>query len=128
MDLWDIVDIYEEVSPFSMDPKVLKEYQIRVKKAMPNLAHIKNCKCPAKVWKTLCNIPATKSLSNIFLICRKFFTCKMEEGDFNNGAYTLRFPLAPRHRVPCSQILARTMNKPPLSDNALITNIHGLIY
>ena len=34
MDLWDIVDGSEEASPSNADPKVLKEYQRRIKKAM----------------------------------------------------------------------------------------------
>jgi len=90
MDLWDIVDGSEEAPPSNADPKVIKDYQRRVKKAMSviglnladnQLAHIKSCKGPAEAWKALCNIHETKSLSNILFIRRKFFTCKMVEGD-----------------------------------------------
>jgi hypothetical protein len=90
VDLWDIVDGSEKAPPSDADPKVLKEYQRRVKKAMSiivlnladnQLAHVKSCKGPAEAWKILCNIHETKSLSNILFVRRKFFTCKMEEGD-----------------------------------------------
>ena len=69
MDLWDIVDKSEEAPPSNADPKVLKEYQRCVKKAMSiiglnlvdnQLAHIKSCKGPAEAWKTFCNIHETK--------------------------------------------------------------------
>ena len=85
MDVWDIVDGYEEAPPSSMNSKVLKEYQRHVKKVMSiiglnladnQLAHIKSCKGPAKVWKTFCNIPATKSLSNNFLIYHRNYKRK----------------------------------------------------
>jgi hypothetical protein len=90
MDLCNIVDKSEEPPPSNADPKVLKEYQRCVKKAMfiiglnlagNQLAHIKSCKEPAEVWKIICNIYETKSLSNIIFIRRKFFTCKMQEGN-----------------------------------------------
>jgi hypothetical protein len=90
VDLWDIVDGSEKVPPSNADPKVLMEYQRRVKKAMSiimlnladnQLAHIKSCKGPAEAWKILCNIHETKSLSNILFVRCKFFTCKMDEGD-----------------------------------------------
>ena len=90
VDLWDIVDGSEKAPPSDADPKVLKEYQRRVKKAMSiivlnladnQLAHVKSCKGPAEAWKILCNIHETKSLSNILFVRRKFFTCKMDEGD-----------------------------------------------
>lgn len=90
MDLWDIVGETKDPPLFDDDPKVLKEYNRRVKKAMSviglslvdnELAHIKSCKGPAEAWKILCNIHETKSLSNILFICRKFFTIKMHEGD-----------------------------------------------
>jgi len=45
------------------------------------LHHIKRCKGAAEPWKTLCNIQETRSLSNILFIRRKFFTCKMQEGE-----------------------------------------------
>ena len=90
MDLWEIVEETEEPPSFDDDPKVIKDYNRRVKKAMSviglnlvdnQLAHIKSCKGPAEAWKTLCNIHETKSLSNILFIRRKFFTIKMQEGD-----------------------------------------------
>ena len=90
VDLWDIVDGSEKAPPSNADPKVLKEYQRRVKKAMSiivlnladnQLAHVKSCKGPAEAWKILCNIHETKSLSNILFVRRKFFTCKMDEGE-----------------------------------------------
>jgi hypothetical protein len=65
MDLWEIVDGSEEAPPSNADPKIIKEYQRRVKKAMSiiginlvdsQLHHIKRCKGPAEAWKTLCNI------------------------------------------------------------------------
>ena len=90
MDLWEIVDETEEPPSKDGDPKVLKDYNRRVKKAMSviglslvdsQLAHIKSCKGPAEAWKALCNIHETKSLSNILFVRRKFFTIKMQEGD-----------------------------------------------
>ena len=90
MDLWDIADRSEKAPPSNTDPKMLKKYQIRVKKAtsiiglnLTNnlLAHIKSCKGPAEVLKTYCNIHKMNSFSNIFFICYKFFTCKMQERD-----------------------------------------------
>ncbi len=45
------------------------------------LHHIKRCKGPAEAWKTLCNIHETRSLLNILFTRRKFFTCKMQEGE-----------------------------------------------
>ncbi len=65
-------------------------YQRRAKKTMSTISinlvdsqlhHIKRCKGPAEAWKTLCNIHKTRSLSNILFIRRKFFTCKMQEGE-----------------------------------------------
>ncbi len=53
MDLWEIVDGSKEAPPSSVDPKVIKEYQRRAKKAMSTiginlvdsqLQHIKRCK------------------------------------------------------------------------------------
>ena len=90
MDLWEIVHDTEEPPPFDADPKEKKGYQRRSKKAMSiiglnlvdnQLAHMKSCKGPAEAWKTLCNIHETRSLSNILFIRRKFFTCKMQEGE-----------------------------------------------
>jgi hypothetical protein len=90
MDLSEIVDGSEEAPPFNADPKVIKEYQRRVKKAMSTIAinlvdspldHIKRCKGPAEPWKTLCNIHETRSLLNILFVRCKFFTCKMQEGE-----------------------------------------------
>jgi hypothetical protein len=88
MDLWEIVDGSEEAPPSDADPKIVKEYQRRGKKAMSiiginlvdnQLHHIKRCKGSAEAWKTLCNIHETWSLCNILFIRRKFFTCKMQE-------------------------------------------------
>ena len=90
MGLWDIVNISEKTLFSNANPKVLKEYQRRVKKAVHiislnlvdyQLAHIKSCKGLTKAWKTLCNTHKTKNLSSILFVCRKFFTCKMQEGD-----------------------------------------------
>ncbi|KAH8974844.1 hypothetical protein BDL97_01G122600 [Sphagnum fallax] len=70
MDLWEIVNRSEEAPPSNADPKVIKEYQQRAKKAMPTIGinlvdselhHIKRCKGPAKAWKTFCNIHETWS-------------------------------------------------------------------
>ena len=89
MDLWDIMDKSEKPLPSNADSKVLKDYQRRVKKAMSiiglnladnQLSHIKSYQGLIEAWKTLCNIYETKSLSNIFFIRRKFFTCKMHKG------------------------------------------------
>jgi hypothetical protein len=89
MDFWDIIDGSEEAPPSNADPKVKKKYERRVRKAMfviglnladNQLAHIKSCGS-TEAWKTLCNIHETKSLSNILFIRRKFFTCKMQEGE-----------------------------------------------
>jgi hypothetical protein len=53
VDLWDIVDGSKKAPPSNLDPKVLREYQKRVKKAMSiivlnlgdnQLAHIISCK------------------------------------------------------------------------------------
>jgi hypothetical protein len=80
----------EEAPPLNADPKMKKKYERRVRKAMSviglnladnQLAHIKSCKGPAEAWKTLCNIHETKSLSNILFIRRKFFTCKILDGE-----------------------------------------------
>jgi hypothetical protein len=38
MDLWEIVDGLEEAPPSNSDPKVIKEYQRRAKKAMSTIA------------------------------------------------------------------------------------------
>jgi hypothetical protein len=90
MDLWDIINGSEEAPPSNADPKMKKEYKRRVREAMSviglnladnQLAHIKSCKGSAEAWKTLCNIHETKNLSNILFIHRKFFTCKMQEGE-----------------------------------------------
>jgi hypothetical protein len=57
MDLWDIIDGSEEAPPSNADPKVKKEYERRVRKAMSviglnftdnQLAHIKSCDGPAE--------------------------------------------------------------------------------
>jgi hypothetical protein len=89
MDLWEIVDEFEEAPLSNADPKVIKEYQRCAKKAMSTIGinlvdsqlhHIKRCKGPTEAWKTLCNIHETRNLSNILFIRRKFFTCKMQEG------------------------------------------------
>jgi hypothetical protein len=86
MDLWEIVDGSKEAPPSDADPKVIKDYQRRVKKAMSTIGinlvdsqlhHIKRCKGPTEACKTLCNIHETRSLSNILFIRRKFLTCKM---------------------------------------------------
>jgi hypothetical protein len=62
MDPWDIIDGSEEAPPSNADPKVKKEYERRVRKAMSviglnladnQLTHIKSCKGPAEAWKTL---------------------------------------------------------------------------
>ncbi|KAH8962822.1 hypothetical protein BDL97_05G121000 [Sphagnum fallax] len=62
MDLWEIVEGSEEAPPSNADPKIIKEYQRHVKKAMfiiginlvdSQLHHIKRCKGPAEAWKTL---------------------------------------------------------------------------
>jgi hypothetical protein len=88
MDLWEIVDGSKEAPPSNSDPKVIKEYQRRAKKAMSTIAinlvdsqlhHIKRCKGPVEAWNTLCNIHETRNLSNILFIRRKFFTCKREK-------------------------------------------------
>ena len=57
MDLWDIVDGFEEPPPSNADPKILKDNQKCIKKVISiiglylsenKLAHIKNCKGPAE--------------------------------------------------------------------------------
>ena len=89
-DLWEIVEDSEEPPSDEADAKVKKSYERRVKKAFSmiacnlgdrQLAHVRSCKGPAEAWKVLCNIHQTKSLSNILFTRRKFFTCKMQEGD-----------------------------------------------
>ena len=84
MDLWDIVNKYEEPLPSNVDPKVLKEYERHIKKAMfiiglnlvdNQFVHINNCKGPAETWKIICNI------SNILFIHPKIFTCKMQKNN-----------------------------------------------
>lgn len=90
MNLWGIVDKFEGAPPSNVDPKVQKEYQKRMKKAMfiiaLNLvdkwfAHIRSCKGPADAWQILCNIHEMRSLLNILSIHCKFFMCKMDKGD-----------------------------------------------
>lgn len=80
----------QEGSSFQCGSKVWKGYQRRVKNVMSiislnfadnQLTHIKSCKRPVDAWKTLCNIHKTKKLSNIFFVCRKFFTYNIQEGD-----------------------------------------------
>ena len=65
MDLWNIMDGSKEPPPFNANSKMLKEYQIRIKKAIfiiglnledNQLANIKSCKRPIEGWKILCNI------------------------------------------------------------------------
>ena len=60
MDLWDIIDGSERAPPSNMDPKVLKEYQRYVQKAISiiglnladnQLAYIINCKGLAEACK-----------------------------------------------------------------------------
>jgi hypothetical protein len=77
VDLWDIVDKSKKVPPSKADPKVLKEYQRRVKKTMSinvfnladnQLAYIKRCKGPTEAWKFFCNIHKIKSLCNILFV------------------------------------------------------------
>ena len=107
MDLWDIVDEFEETSLSNANPKVLKKYQRCVKKTMfiinidladNQLVQIKSCKGPAEAWKILCNIYETNSLSNILFIRYKFFTYKMDKGDdllvHVNKVETLTYQLA----------------------------------
>ena len=62
MDLWDIVDGSKKDPPSNANPKVLKKYQRRVKKAMSiivlnladdQLAYVKSCQGPAETWKIL---------------------------------------------------------------------------
>ena len=68
MDLWDIVDEYEEISLSNTHPKVLKEYQKRIKNAMSmislnlgnnQIGYTKSYKGPMDAWKTFCNIHGT---------------------------------------------------------------------
>ena len=65
MDLWDIVDEYEKAPLFNVNPKVLKEYQRYIMKAMSiiGLNLVDN-------QLTHINI-----LSNSLFVCCKFFTC-----------------------------------------------------
>lgn len=58
VDLWDILNRSEKAPPSNVDSKVLKEYQVRVKKVMSiiglnltdnQLAYIKSCKGTAEV-------------------------------------------------------------------------------
>ena len=81
MDIWNIIDGFEEARPCDADPKVLKEYQSRVKKVMSiiglnlthnQLAHIKSCTRSAKVSNTFCNIYEKNNLSNILFIVTSF--------------------------------------------------------
>ena len=76
IDLWDIVDGSEKALSSDADPKVLKDYQIHIKKTISiiglnlvdnQFAHIKSCKELGEVWKILYNIYKMKNLSNILL-------------------------------------------------------------
>jgi hypothetical protein len=40
MDLWEIVDGFKEAPPSNADPKIIKEYQRRVKKAINFFNHM----------------------------------------------------------------------------------------
>lgn len=69
------MDESDEALPSNADSKVLKEYQRHIKKANSiislnlvdnQLAHMKNCKGPVEVWKTLCNIYETKFVQHFF--------------------------------------------------------------
>lgn len=90
INLWNIVDKFEEVPPSNANSKVNKEYQRHIKKVIfiiglnftdNRLVHIKNCKGHVKKWKTLCNIHKTKSLSNILFVHPKLFTCNIQKDD-----------------------------------------------
>jgi hypothetical protein len=90
MDLWDIVDKFEEALPSNGDHKAKKEYQRRIKKvksiislnlANNQLTHIKSCKGLEEAWETLCNTHKTKSMFNILFVRCKLFMCKMQEGN-----------------------------------------------
>lgn len=90
LDLWDIVDESEDPPSLDASPKDHKDFKRREKKAFgmiatnldeANFSHIIHCKGAAEAWKTLCNIYESKNLSNILFTRRKFFTCKMEEGE-----------------------------------------------
>ena len=57
MDLWKIMDGFDETPPSNADPKMLKEYQKHVKKTMSiigfylvdnQVVHIKSCKGPVE--------------------------------------------------------------------------------
>ncbi len=74
MDLWEIVEGSEEAPPSDADPKVIKDYQRRVKKAMSTirinlvdsqLHHIKRCRGPAEAWKKLCNVACWNYLIHV---------------------------------------------------------------
>ena len=89
-DLWDIVDESGATPPSDVDVKDKTAFEkwsktafgfIAINLVDKEMAHIKHCKGPAEAWKTLCNIHETKSLSNILILRRKFFTIKMQEAD-----------------------------------------------
>lgn len=141
MDVWNIVDGSKEPPPSNADPKMLREYQRRVKNAMSiigfnlvdnQLAHIKSCKRPVEVWKTLCNIHEMKSLSNIFFIRRKFFTCKMQKD--NNLLHHVNKVKAFADQLVCLKIPMRDeyivmvfLESFPTSSKYLITAIATIL-
>lgn len=87
--------------------KVLEAYKRRIKKIMSmfglnladnQLAHIKNCKGLVEALKTLCNIYKIKFMSNILLVRRKLFMCKIQKEEYSldrvNKVKTLTIQIA----------------------------------
>lgn len=77
MNLWGIVDKYEETFFPNVDLKVknMKDVQKRNIFVDNQFVHIRSCKRPAEIWKILCNIYVLMNLSNVFFSCAATCVC-----------------------------------------------------
>lgn len=112
VDLWGLVDKFVAPSPSNTNQKAKKKYKKCAKNAISiialnlvdnQLAHTRSCKGLAKVWKTLCIIHETKSLSNNIFVRRKFFTCKM--GDYDDLLDHINKIKALTNQLVCLEVL-----------------------
>lgn len=90
MDLWNIVDKYEEIPPSNNGPKWRKNIKDVWRRQCPilcstwqtiDLHTLGGSRRLADVWRVFCNIHVMRSLLNILFIIHKFFTCKIQKND-----------------------------------------------